>query len=111
MKDLFEQSFQISQKDPNGDILANHLGKLFEEGGEFAQSVNKFIGTKTLHENDTKESIQENIAEEAADQIQCIFIICKLSGISYEMIKEKLKEKNQTYSDYLETKNELSYES
>lgn len=62
----------------NGEDPASHgerLGKLTEEVGELAKAINKTNGRKVLKAEDTPESIQAEILDEAADVIQNVLSI------------------------------------
>lgn len=77
--------------------ISIHLSKLMEESGEFAQALNKFIGTKGWDPVDTTESIKQEVLEEAADQVQIILgIVSKLNFTSEDFLLA-LKKKNKKY--------------
>jgi len=100
-KSLFLETTEIAaiqnQQYPPHLIYAVHMSKLKEESGEFAQSLNKFIGTKKREPGETDEMIIDNAIEESVDQIQCIICSLQPLGVTPEMVLKKWKKKNKKY--------------
>lgn len=95
--DIFNEVGELAKQDCK--TLAELLCKTTEELGELAQSLNKFIGIKSIKENETRELIDENILEEGADTIQCIMAILALRGFTSEDLKREISKKNKKYKD------------
>lgn len=102
MRKAFEQIKDIvAEFDEPNNVALNmtyHLGKLFEEGGELAQAVNKHNGRKK-RKGLSNEEINDNIEEEAADAIQCIMAIAINAGVEYDSLKKRLVEKNNDFAN------------
>tara|TARA_R110000868_G_scaffold176916_5_gene415010 strand:+ start:17190 stop:17498 length:309 start_codon:yes stop_codon:yes gene_type:complete len=81
---------------------AEKLCKLFEEVGELAKGVNKTIGRKITDE--TPEEIRDNVLEEAADSIQCIFSILGDYNITYQELSMRLNAKNDKWVQLISKK-------
>ena len=76
---------------------ADHLGKLMEESGEFAQELNKINGTKSPNEEDTLASVRLNVLEEGVDTIQVICSIFSKLNITTAEILDTFSKKNKKY--------------
>jgi NTP pyrophosphatase (non-canonical NTP hydrolase) len=96
----------VKHIDGEGDkaiAMTFHLGKLVEEIGEMAQSINKLNGRKKI-KNETHTEILDNIEEEVADSIQCLMAIAINAGIEYESLKVRLVEKNGKFENNVNEK-------
>ncbi len=91
-------------KEINNATISLHLNKLAEEFGEFAQSINKTLGIKSIGKKETNKMISDNICEEAIDMIQIIYGLAHLNGISYKKLQKKFKVKNTEYYKYIKKK-------
>lgn len=92
MTTQFNQIKAIVAKDKS--TLERYLNKLFEEAGELASAVNNYTGTRIVEDLD---GVHENVLEESADAIQCIFTILIKMGFSFQELVEKLEKKNQKW--------------
>ena len=106
MKKEFKKVAELVELDAklNNASVSLHLNKLSEEFGEFAQSINKTLGIKSIGKNETDEQIVDNICEEAIDMIQIITGILHLNGVSYKQLMKKYKKKNKEYHKYIKKK-------
>lgn len=103
MEELLDEIYQIAEKDSG--TLAEHLGKLTEETGEFARAVNMINGRKTRKNGETDEEVDANLVEEAADVIQVVLSILKKRNISPIQLFAALAAKNKTYAAFVEKLN------
>ena len=107
MRKAYEQIAEIIKKtDDTATPALNmtfHLGKLTEEVGELAQSVNKLNGRKKK-KGESLAQIHDNIEEEAADAIQCIMAIAINAGVNYESLQKRLISKNKAFKNTLKDK-------
>jgi NTP pyrophosphatase (non-canonical NTP hydrolase) len=90
MKKLFREVKELNKLDEVGPEF--RLAKLFEESGELARAVNMDLGRKK--HNLSKKEVKAEIAEEAADTIQCIFSLIDYYGITHKDVKKNFKKKN-----------------
>lgn len=80
---------------------AEKLCKLF---GELAQGVNKTIGRKLTDDNE--ELIRDNVLDEGADSIQCIFSLLDDYNITYDELLERLDVKNDKWVSVIKKRQE-----
>jgi len=88
MEEIYKDIQRINRLDPVSPIL--RLAKLFEEVGEFARAINMKLGRKSTTLSD--EEILEEIKEEAADTIQCLFSFIDSFEIDFKHFKEEFLE-------------------
>jgi uncharacterized protein YfaA (DUF2138 family) len=71
--DLYKQAIEdvvrINALDKTS--VTNRLCKVYEEAGELTQAINKTLGRKVVDE--TEDEVKDNILEEMADTLQCIY--------------------------------------
>ena len=96
MKDLYNEIIELDKLNVKG-TYSTHMAKLVEELGEFANEVNKLSGLKRNKLNQSTEEITQRVAEEAADTMQNILVICGRAGITFEQIEAALKESNNAW--------------
>lgn len=103
-KELYYEIGELVEEDKisRGSNIGDHLCKLFEEAGEFAQEANKYSGRKKMKEDEDFIMIDEKLTEEAADAVQCIIAILRRRHISFKEFKKALSKKNKAYAKYLE---------
>lgn len=94
-EDIYSDVSRINKKDPA--THAERLGKLFEETGELAKAINKTNGRKILHDEDTEESIQKEVLDEAADSIQNVISIIDGFGFTCEDLVKAIAKKNKKW--------------
>lgn len=94
-KQLFKETAELVKN--QNSTYEVHLAKLMEESGEFAQEINKLIGTKERTTTDTETQLTLNILEEAADQIQIIIGIISKRGCTSGELLCALQKKNEKY--------------
>jgi len=101
-EEIYSEIKRINAKDPA--TAAERLGKLFEEAGELAKAVNKTNGRKVLKEGDTKENIELEILNEAADTIQNVISVIDGFGWSYDHLMFALQNKNVKWEKKIDNK-------
>lgn len=94
-EDIYNDISRINKKDPATN--AERLGKLFEETGELAKAINKTNGRKILQEEDTVESINKEVLDEAADSIQNVVSIIDGFGFTCEDLVAAIAKKNKKW--------------
>lgn len=99
---VFSEIKRLNKIDPAS--AAERLGKLTEEVGELAKEVNKTNGRKVLKPGDTKESIRNEIRDEAADTIQNVISLIDGFGIKPNELLDAILRKNKSWSDKIKTK-------
>lgn len=90
---------QIDKLDDGRVSNAQRLSKLFEECGEFAQSINKTIGMKST--NQSREDVECEILEEGADVVQNVFSILADFGFSLKDLEREIERKNKVWEKKL----------
>lgn len=99
---IFSDIRRLNKMDPASS--SERLCKLTEEAGELAKEVNKTTGRKVLKPGDTKESIRNEIRDEAADTIQNVISLIDGFGITASELLEAMNRKNKSWATKIKTK-------
>jgi NTP pyrophosphatase (non-canonical NTP hydrolase) len=103
MKQLFDEVVNLVNQDTKDP--SQLLCKLYEETGELAQVINKVTGRKIKTPAETPFKLRENIGEEIADSIQCLFALADVFEISYEELAIIMAKKNKAYENIINGRN------
>ena len=94
-EDVYKDISRINKNDPA--THAERLGKFFEEAGELAKAINKTNGRKVLKDEDTFESINQEVLDEAADSVQNVVSIIDGFGFTCEDLVKAIANKNKKW--------------
>lgn len=98
---LFKDVFELSWDD-NASTF-EHISKLAEEFGEFAQVVNKMHGRKGNKRDYDSEQLKLDLIEEGVDVLQVVFSILAKNGItSLSQLFQTFDQKNIQYRKFIE---------
>ena len=79
--------------------ISEALCKFTEEAGEWTREINKTFGRKVTKES--KEEIQANIKEEAADTLQNFLLLCGRFNLTIEEILDEVRRKNEKWESQI----------
>ena len=85
--------------------ISDAVCKFIEESGEWIREINKTTGRKIVSES--KEELQSNIIEEAADTLQNFLLICGRFNIKLEDLLNEISRKNAKWKLQIPKRKEL----